>query len=232
MTKKLIVFSAPAKVGKDTAIEYLRNKGINLTTAECKTHLHKLTQDIFNVSEEVYWEIYNNRKYKEEWNKLFQIPEESFYKLASILHYHQYDSYGGEVRFVDDKDRTRFAINDKYWLSIREAVIFVSEVMVKPTLGKQYFGNIRKEQIDSSNDTLFGDASYGFTYELTPTIELLGKENILAIRIHRDGYTFDGDSRTLLPDGLVDNVVDVYNNGKEEDFLEEVYEHVINFTGE
>jgi hypothetical protein len=47
-------------------------------------------------------------------------------------------------------------------------------------------------------------------------------ENILLIRIHRDGYTFEGDSRDYIPDGVITNTVDIDNNGTLEDYLKKV----------
>ena len=62
---KIILFNSPKNVGKSKAIEYLRDKGVSLISAECKEPLHNLTMTLFGVSPERYWEIYNTRELKE-----------------------------------------------------------------------------------------------------------------------------------------------------------------------
>lgn len=54
----------------------------------------------------------------------------------------------------------------------------------------------------------------------------------MIIRIHRDGCTFDNDSRDFLPDGLVDLTVDIDNNGTLNEFFEEVERAIKVFVGE
>lgn len=61
----MVLFNSPKGVGKTEAIKYLRSRGINLISAECKTALHELTMTLFGVSPERYWEIYNTRELKE-----------------------------------------------------------------------------------------------------------------------------------------------------------------------
>ena len=66
--------------------------------------------------------------------------------------------------------------------------------------------------------------------EVPPLIEKLGQENVLLIRIHREGFTFEGDSREYVPDGVVYNTIDLYNVDEEE-FYEEVLRTVKSFVG-
>lgn len=207
---KLILFSAPAGVGKDVCIEYLHNKGYNFIRAECKELLHEVTMDLFNINSELYWEIYNNRETKEEPSELFALSPNEFLKLAKYLD------------LVITKERLCYK---GYKISIREAVIYTSEIIFKPTYGQDYFGVARADKLVDGK--VYVEGSYGFYSELEPTIDKLGKENILAIRIHRDGYDFSGDSRSYIEDNVVDNIIDIYNNTTLQGMFDKV-EHEIN----
>lgn len=84
---KAILFNAPAKAGKDVAISFLKNEGYPLVIRECKGHLHKLTQLFFRVNEDRYWEIYNDRNFKEKPMPEFSITlnDDELKKLEAIL---------------------------------------------------------------------------------------------------------------------------------------------------
>lgn len=227
---KAILFNAPKATGKDVAINYLME---NLTTPlvrrECKDLLHKLTQLFFCVSEERYWEIYNDRSLKEvplpeftiytywDWRNGFDIAEE----LGYDVHLTTYDS--NDIRYNPESE-------SDVMLSIREAMIYVSEIICKPRFGESYFGKARAASIKEGE--VIVDGSCGFVEELQPLIDRIGNENILLIRVHREGFTFEGDSRNYIPDGVLDNVVDVYNNGTEQEYFEHCLEIVKGFLNE
>lgn len=93
-------------------------------------------------------------------------------------------------------------------LSPREALIHTSEQVIKPNFGRRYFGEhvakYIKQVKDHSNEIgLVGAGIYissdsGFHEELYPIIDELGTGNVLVVRLHREGYTFAGDSRSYL----------------------------------
>ena len=68
--------------------------------------------------------------------------------------------------------------------------------------------------------------------ELVPLINVVGEENILFIRIYREGCDYTGDSRSYLySEKIYTNIktYDVCNNGTKEELTECVYdilEHV------
>jgi hypothetical protein len=101
-------------------------------------------------------------------------------------------------------------------------MICVSECLMKPKFGTEYFGQARVNKIKRNEGYDFCDSSTGFIDELYPLIDYLGQENILLFRIYRDGYTFEGDSRNYIPDGVITNTVDVYNNGTEQEYFDKV----------
>jgi len=96
-------------------------------------------------------------------------------------------------------------------MSRREAMIHVSEDIIKPKYGKSYFGDQVAEQVDIGEEYVISDG--GFVEELQPIIEKIGEENILLVQLVREGCSYQNDSRR-------------YFNG----YLEE--EHVCGFKSE
>lgn len=108
-------------------------------------------------------------------------------------------------------------------MSPRDALIFISEDVVKPAYGDAFFGQrARDSLVDGVN--IFSDG--GFQEEVAAVVESVGRDNILVVRIHRDGCSFANDSRSYLPDNTCTTVVDLQNNGTLEDFLDTL-EHVV-----
>lgn len=101
-------------------------------------------------------------------------------------------------------------------LSPRQALIHISEDIVKPNFGKDYFGVAAAEDL-TEGVNVFSDG--GFVEEVRPIISKVGVRNVLIIRIHRAGHTFKGDSRKYLPDGFGPLVIDVENNGTLEEYF-------------
>lgn len=226
MTKKIILFNGAAASGKSVAIHHLLKQGISLEYAECKEKLFELVMAFFRLTPESFYDIYNNRELKETPLPEFKVnlSIEMFNKLKSTLK--------GKIKASPN---INYSIEDNAFslnLTLREGMIFVSECIVKPTFGEDAFGKWRADKIMSStNNTLFVDSSCGFLQELNPLISEIGQDNILLIRVHRTGYTFDGDSRVIIPDGVVSNTVDVYNNGEELEYFRGVERHVREFIG-
>lgn len=214
MKPKLIVFSGKIKCGKDTAVEHLLKVIPNSVVAECKESLHSATMALFGVPESVYWEIYNDRSRKETPNTLFSVSLQSALELGEVLGDLTYDG--------------NWLKDGKFPLTIREAMIFTSECVMKPMFGESVFGERRADKL--TEGYVYLDASFGFVDELQPAIDKLGQENILGIRINGRGEDI-ADSRTPLPDGLLENTIDIWNGDDVElqNFLEEVEENVTNF---
>ncbi len=202
---RIILGNGPIKVGKDEAILHLIRKGFDLKKRECKDKLHELTMMMFNVKPEVYWSIYNNRETKEVPMEMFKISQKQFFVLGA-----------NHIPGILLRDNTE-------WLSVREAMIYVSEVVCKPAFGKDYFGQVRADNVDEYGGLYF-DGSTGFTEELPPLIEKVGQENILLLRIYRPGYEYStNDSRGYIPDGVLHNTIDVHNTGTFDEYLDDVY---------
>jgi len=220
---KVILMNGAASTGKSDAVAHLKLT-LPLVSRQAKDRLHELTATLFGVSQERYWEIYNNRELKEEPLEEFRISfmEYEWERLEGFL---GYDIVDYETPKAQLRGQNLCELN----LSIREAMIYVSEIICKPRLGKAYFGKARADSIQEGE--LVIDDSCGFAHELPPLIERVGQENILLLRIHREGYTFDGDSRGLIPDGVIDNTIDIYNANTLNDFLDKVEAEVKVFLG-
>ncbi len=98
--------------------------------------------------------------------------------------------------------------------SPREHMIHTSETLIKPVYGKEYFGNVLAMSLDDGVNVI---SDGGFIEELQPVIKEVGAENVIIVRIHRDGCTFDGDSRDYLY-GTSCVELDLENDGSEQDF--------------
>jgi hypothetical protein len=215
---KIILLNGVKSLGKDEAITYLRSLGYPLVRREAKGKLHTLTQEFFCVNPERYWEIYNDRELKEKPLEEFALE---FYSDGDVEYKHLSRILGYDV--TNYKSSTY-----KFWLSIREAMIYISEVICKPRFGDNYFGVARAKAILEGEIAV--DSSTGFVEELPPLIERLGQDNILLIRVHREGATFEGDSRNYIPDGIITNTVDVNSvYGYLDEYLEEVEKIVEKF---
>lgn len=237
MKPKIVLLNGPAKCGKGFSIDYIKKHGYpNITVSSCKEHLHELTMKFFNVEGGRYYEIYNDRDLKEKPLGDFKIrlqEEEAFDLFYDVLYVNPpYSTWDIE----EDQEGTYFyEVN----LSIRQAMIYVSEILCKPRFGSDYFGRVRADKVGNSSSWLhIDDSASAFNVggtivcdEVPPLIEQLGQENVLLIRIHREGFTFEGDSREYIPDGVVDNTVDLYNVDEDE-FYEEVLRTVKSFVGD
>lgn len=117
------------------------------------------------------------------------------------------------------------------WMSPRQALIYISEEVIKPRYGKDYFGVALSNKIEDSDCSVFLIPDGGFVEEVKPLIEKFGKENITKVKVVRDGCTFEGDSRKDIDDSLFSNTLILNNNsnldnllwGAEEVFMKGVY---------
>jgi len=79
--------------------------------------------------------------------------------------------------------------------SIRDCYIHVSENVIKPQFGRDVFGVLLADSLQSGVSVC---SDGGFTEEVEAVAKEIWKENILIIQIHAEGKTFEGDSRDYL----------------------------------
>lgn len=80
-------------------------------------------------------------------------------------------------------------------LSPRQWLIHVSEELIKPQYGSDYFGH---KLADKLQDGITVVSDSGFPDELIPVINTA--DIVYVVRIHRDGCSFNNDSRNYLSD--------------------------------
>lgn len=112
-------------------------------------------------------------------------------------------------------------------LSQREALIHVSENVIKPVFGDEVFGecaalDLQDEQHER-NIHLAVSSDSGFEEETYPLIDFFGANNVFIVQLYSEGCSFDGDSRSYLdveeiPDGNYFYV----ENKKDDKFLEDI----------
>ena len=88
------------------------------------------------------------------------------------------------------KEKSEFALQG---MSRREAMIHVSEDIIKPKKGLDYFGKSVAEEIEEGKNYALADG--GFVEELEPIIERVGAENIVIVQLTREGCDYSSDSR-------------------------------------
>lgn len=105
-------------------------------------------------------------------------------------------NYNRFVSLYNDRDTKEKAYEFLGGCSPRGFFIWISEKWCKPFFGDQYFGERMLQRADalSPYEVVLSDG--GFSSELLPVIHA-GKQ-VMVVRLHREGYTFEGDSRNYL----------------------------------
>lgn len=207
---KVVVFNGPARSGKDSASSYMCKNTENGYHKAFKDELFKICANTLNVSVDTFKNGYDetlgefyNRKGKE----LLPYEDPNMW----------YKDYTGNI-----SQRIR---GKQY--SKREFLIHMSENVIKPSFGKDAFGKAFVNSLPEEGIVFVSDS--GFPEELQPVIDHVGAENVLVIRIQRNGCSFEGDSRDYLTPEMFNDKVQFYqitNNGTEMEFLEGVEELV------
>jgi hypothetical protein len=87
-----------------------------------------------------------------------------------------------------------------YGKSPRDFLIYVSEVLVKPNFGEEFFGTKSARSIKSAEfeeGVVFADS--GFPEEVAPLMKKFGGENIFVVQFTGQGANdFSGDSRNFI----------------------------------
>jgi len=135
-------------------------------------------------------------------------------KFASPLKNATHKLFGLDVEedhFEDTKEEPMDCFNG---MSPRQAYIHVDKIL-KGMFGEAYLGTIMVNRMDlfceGTRHNVFFVSDCGFVREADPLIESFGKENLLLVRLYRDGYTFKGDSRDYI---MLDGVKMVTVNNK------------------
>lgn len=142
------------------------------------------------------------------------------YQLASIFYGIPFDEVITLCTDRDLKDRH----SDEFGCTPREALIFISETVVKPNFGDDWFGLQAVRSLAEDCINIFTDS--GFEKEAMPLYEIAGRDNFLLVHVHRDGCSFEGDSRDYLPPDLGAWFTEFHNNCPLEDSASQLSQRV------
>ncbi len=119
----------------------------------------------------------------------------------------KYFTYIATSRDYKDSANSTASQKELGGLTPREALIHVSEDVMKPKHGGDYFGvQAAKDLVDGI--TVFSDGG-GWLEEIQPIIDTA--DRILVCRLYRAGYTFAKDSRRYFPNEVNGaRVVDIH----------------------
>lgn len=231
MANKMIFFNGPKGCGKNTLIDHIRDP--NWVDLSCKIPLYDLVESMFNVDNETFREIYTDRILKELPSSEFRVclSHRDLSDLVAIVGESSIDPDDTNRDFSFEMDTYKVTLN----LSVREAMIYVSEVIIKPRWREDYFGKARMVyvMIDEEDVIYYDDSAASFNgdaVELNAAIEHFGQENCLLVRIYGRG-SFEGDSRGYIPNGVVGNVMEITNDGDLKSFLDTSSERLYNWLG-
>lgn len=122
-----------------------------------------------------------------------------------------------------EKDVPREQFNG---LSLRQVLISFSEDWAKAKFGQGVFGRIGVSALSTSRLNVCTDS--GFAVEATEYVKALGPKAVLLFHVHREGTSFDGDSRSFIDvPGLTPIRLD--NNGTPETAAVTLFRHIRNW---
>lgn len=115
-----------------------------------------------------------------------------------------------QERLIEDRKDEQLAILDNH--TFRELQIWLSEECIKPKFGSNIFGKIAAKRIQDSTTNLIFVSDSGFEHEVLPIVNEVGKQNVLLIRLHRNGTSYANDSRSYITIPDVSSI-DLPNDG-------------------
>ena len=183
--KTVVIFNSPPNSGKDVAVQYLRGYFCTGEVLAFKDELYLDTARHFDIGVEDLVDYHNDRDLKEKPSLMF--PK---YQRESLKQY-----------FFSLLYVIGLLINNRHLMSLgyyssREALIHVSEDLIKPKCGKDYYGKKLVERIEYSSERFYFVADSGFAEECSMVVDK--GYNVIIAQLMRSGATFDGDSRSLL----------------------------------
>ena len=183
--KTVIVFNAPPNAGKDESVNMMYSYFQSGVKLAFKDELYLDTSEYFNCDVEDLKEYHSCRDLKENTSLLF-----AKYQSESLKQY-----FFSLLYIIGLLINNRHLMSLGYYSS-REALIHVSEDLIKPVKGKDYYGKKLVERIEYSSERFYFVADSGFAEECSMVADK-GYSVIIA-QLERSGATFDGDSRSLL----------------------------------
>lgn len=183
-TKKVLIFNAPPRSGKDYSANYICKHLEGTYHKEFKAPLIGLVCKTLQIDECDFREVYDKEKDKKE-----------TICVQSLIN--------GEPTTT--------------YYSIREYLIHMSEKVIKPLFGNDFFGDYAGKNLNYGWN-IFSDG--GFPEEVKALYKYTEKKNIVVVKIMKDGCSFKDDSRGYIPDELVGKTHVLENDGTDEWLLQ------------
>ena len=209
LKNKAIILNAPKEAGKNVIADRI-SELTGASHSEFKQHLYDCTATLFNVPREFLLALLTDRITKEVPSSYFVIKYKEYKKLRDITK--------GGVKSSNMGDMVDIAI------SPREALIYTSEIVIKPRMGDSYFGKVVANNIDTDKGVVFSDG--GFIEEVEEVQKKVGKSNLYVVQFSRRGTSFDGDSRSYLNTSSGVNTLVTTNNKTIDDIVREILDWV------
>lgn len=131
-----------------------------------------------------------------------------------------------KFEMLDQADVKNEPREEFFGKSCRQVQIDLSEAFLKVQHGQQVFGKLLAadiERLEKAGIKAVFVTDSGFRPEAEVLIEKFGIRNVTLIRFHREGKTYDGDSRSYINlDDLGIRSYDVENNGTIPQLVEQV----------
>lgn len=217
-SKTVVVFNAPPNAGKDVTADFMLSYFNTGLKASFKDTLYVDTAEYFNIDVKDLIEYHSSRDLKEQASELFPKYEKHSLKQYTLAF----------LYVVGALFNIRSLMSLGYYSS-REALIHVSENIVKPKQGNDFYGRKLVETIEASSERYVFAPDGGFTSEIVPLLE--AGYNVYIVQLERNGATFENDSRKLLTEDdfkEYSNIkfIKMYNNGS----LDDLYKTITDFS--
>jgi len=121
-----------------------------------------------------------------------------------------------DLRWIEENKETKIKVLG--YITVRQALIDMSEKYMKLLYGEDVMGRIASDIGRYSPSKLTVTSDSGFSIESERIIYNAGRNNCIIIRLHREGCTFEGDSRHWMPDGLC-KTYDLHNDRSKEQLV-------------
>lgn len=149
------------------------------------------------------------------------LPNAIHYRFASPLKDAIHGLFGMPMLVQEHFDKVKDEPRKEFLgMTPREAYIWLSEEVVKPKFGNDFFSKIAAKWIcaNAGEDTVI-ISDCGFQTEADVLIDEFGVENVLIVQIYRPNCSFNNDSRNYVKS---DNAVFLSNETTKEDLQENV----------
>lgn len=126
-------------------------------------------------------------------SQVISMKEPMFAIVRDILGHDTFIQFMLKYNDRDQKEKPQYFLGGK---SPRQIMIWISEEVIKPVFGDRHFGNLAAEKVDKMQGCKIVFSDGGFPSEIIPLIEY--GHDVHLVRLHREGYSFEGDSRNYI----------------------------------